>query len=144
MHSVYIMLVWGTANPEGLSDDYNGYYFRKCDITEALKEVQGKPVKIEHKGVDVGNVVSAWENNGKLDLLLNIDSSVIEGSVVSSLVRVGACRELSLGYNVQVQASSNGENRTGKKSIVEVSLVRKGDRNKCYIHGFSDQNLKKN
>eukprot|EP00961_Rhodomonas_salina_P075652 1015063-Rhodomonas_salina.1 len=100
----------------------------QLDVQEAVRESVGKPVKIEHKGVDVGKVVSAWVNNGKLDMLLEVDPSVLEGALISDLVRAGACRELSLGYNVSMLASARGEDIAGKKSVVEVSLVRKGDR----------------
>ena len=84
----------------------------------------------------MGSVVSAWVDNGKLDLLLRIDPTCIEGAIVSNLVRTGACRELSLGYSVKMTASVHGEDKAGKKSVKEVSLVRKGARHKCHIHGF--------
>eukprot|EP00961_Rhodomonas_salina_P274266 3705544-Rhodomonas_salina.2 len=83
------MLVWGTANPEGLCDSYNGLFFRDEDIAQAVREVVGKPVLIEHQGPGVGKVVSAWVDKGKLDLLLEIDRSCIEGAIVSSLVTTG-------------------------------------------------------
>ncbi len=73
------MLVWGTANPEGLGDSYNGLFFRAADIRQSVDEIVGKPVKIEHKGADVGRVVSAWtDRSGKLDLLLEINTRDVE------------------------------------------------------------------
>ena len=73
------MLVWGTANPEGLGDSYNGLFFRAADIQQSVDEIVGKPVKIEHKGADVGRVVSAWTDRaGKLDLLLEINTRDVE------------------------------------------------------------------
>jgi hypothetical protein len=73
------MLVWGTANPEGLGDSYNGLFFRAADIQQSVDEIVGKPVKIEHKGADVGRVVSAWtDRSGKLDLLLEINTRDVE------------------------------------------------------------------
>lgn len=128
------MLVWGTANPEGMVDSYNGYYFRDTDIKEALKRIEGVPVKVEHKGEQVGKVVTGWSNNGKLDLLMSIDEDIAAGAVMSSLIKEGVCRELSLGYTVEMQASKNGEDIAGKKTIKEVSLVKKGARHKCIIH----------
>ena len=130
------MLVWGTANPEGLSESYNGLYFRGSDVTHAFSDIIGTPVKIEHKGVDVGHVVSAFPNNRKLDIVIKIDNRVVEGAIISELVRNGVCKEFSLGYSAQITASSNGEDIVGRKKIQEVSLVRKGARDKCFIHGF--------
>eukprot|EP00961_Rhodomonas_salina_P229237 3098360-Rhodomonas_salina.1 len=83
------MLVWGTANPVGLDNSYNGFFLRERDVEEAVRESVGRPVKIEHKGVDVGRVVSAWVNKGKLDMLLEVDPSVLEGALISDLVRAG-------------------------------------------------------
>jgi len=128
------MLVWGTANPEGMVDTYNGYYFRDMDIKEALKKIEGVPVKVEHKGQEVGKVVTGWANNGKLDILMSIDEGMAEGTVMSSLIEAGVCTELSLGYTVEMRASQCGEDIAGKKTIKEVSLVRKGARQKCLIH----------
>jgi len=70
---VFKMLVWGTANPEGMHDSYNGYFFKASEIKDALHTIPGTPVKIEHKGIKIGRVVSGWENQGKMDLLLDID-----------------------------------------------------------------------
>ena len=132
------MLVWGTANPEGLGESYNGLFFRQSDLAKTARDIIGKPVKIEHKGVSVGSVISAWTDTaGKLDLLLCIDTSVVEGSMISQLVEVGSCRELSLGYSVRMQGSRIAEDKAGEKTVLEVSLVRKGARDKCHIHGFS-------
>jgi hypothetical protein len=131
------MLVWGTANPEGLDNAYNGYYFTHTDISASLQTISGTPVKIEHKGIQVGKVVSGWNNNGKMDLLLDIDETVAEGSVISCLVSMGVCNELSLGYSVQMEASKTGEDIARSKTISEVSLVRKGARDKCTIHQWA-------
>lgn len=128
------MLIWGTANPVGLDESYNGYFLKQSDIQHSLRNISGMPVKIEHKGIHVGKVVSGWENQGKMDLLIDIDESVAEGSVVSALVKYGVCSELSLGYTVQMQASDIGEDIAKSKNISEVSLVRKGARNDCKIH----------
>jgi len=138
------MLVWGTANPEGLCESYNGLYFKTSDLEKTVKDIIGKPVKIEHKGVAVGSVVSAWvDRAGKLDLLLSIDSSVVEGSIISDLVDIGSCRDLSLGYSVKMQKSCIYEDKAGDKTVLEVSLVRKGAREKCHIHGYTRYSQKK-
>ncbi len=55
------MLVYGTCNPEGYGDEhYEGLYLTDADIREITPAMAGVPVKIEHRGVDVGKVVTAW------------------------------------------------------------------------------------
>lgn len=55
------MLVYGTCNPEGYGDEtYEGVYLTDADIREITPQMAGIPVKIEHRGMDVGKVVSAW------------------------------------------------------------------------------------
>ena len=55
------MLVYGTCNPEGYGDEnYEGLYLTEADIRNITPKMQGIPVKIEHRGTDVGTVVSAW------------------------------------------------------------------------------------
>eukprot|EP00961_Rhodomonas_salina_P138395 1861441-Rhodomonas_salina.5 len=132
------MLVWGTANPEGLPYEYNGFFFREHELLDAVSSMINIPVKIEHKGDNVGKVVSAWINNGKMDLLLDVDQRILEGSVISKLIKTGSCKDLSLGYTVQMSASKDGPNLISNKKITEVSLVRKGARDKCHIHGWTD------
>ena len=55
------MLVYGTANPAGYgSDSYTGVYLTDVDIDNMIPGMRNIPVKIEHKGYDVGHVVTAW------------------------------------------------------------------------------------
>lgn len=55
------MLVYGTCNPEGYGDEsYEGLYLTDADIRDITPKMPGIPVKIEHRGVDVGRVVTAW------------------------------------------------------------------------------------
>lgn len=95
------MLVYGTANPTAFGDeDYNGIYLNNKDIDEMIPTMCGVPVKIEHKGVNVGKVVSAWKHHGRMDLLFELDDTQIEGALAKSFVKKGYCRDLSLGYKV--------------------------------------------
>ena len=64
-----MVLVWGTANPEGLKDSYRGVYLNRSDIAGMVEQVQASnargapiPVKLEHAGAPMGRVVSAWES----------------------------------------------------------------------------------
>lgn len=119
-----------------MEDSYNGYFLTKNDIQKSLQTIIGTPVKIEHKGMQVGKVLSGWENEGKMDILIEIDERVPEGAVISSLVSHGVCSELSLGYSVQMQASDVGEDIAKGKVISEVSLVKRGARHDCKIHSW--------
>lgn len=133
------MLVWGTVNPVGEGENYRGFYLTRQDITKCVaeKEMVNKPVRIEHKGSDVGRVVSVWQNSrGQMDCLLELNQANLESAVISKFIGQGLCKELSLGYMVDVQNSATGITATNKK-IVEVSIVKKGARENCFIHGYS-------
>jgi hypothetical protein len=140
------MFIWGTANPEGLCDGYNGLFLTTADIQNIVNEnsMDGLPVKIEHKGVDVGKVVTAWQNTGKLDILLEVDEKIFEGDCVGRFVRDQVCKDLSIGYNVALQFSDSTQSYAPlKKTFNEVSIVRNGAREQCHIHGFTaDERMK--
>ena len=51
----------------------------------------------------------------------------------------GICPELSLGYHVTMSKSPAGFLKASNKKVVELSIVRKGARDGCYIHGYSDK-----
>lgn len=102
------MYVWGTANPSGESNEtYKGLYLRNRDIDSFIREMPGKPVKVEHKGPEVGRVVHAWKNGSNgLDCILEINSGgSLDGAVISSLIGGNCARELSLGYRVRMDMS---------------------------------------
>jgi hypothetical protein len=134
------MLVYGTANPEGELAGYDGMYFTGGEINSLVldRELIGLPVKIEHMGETVGSIVSAWQHSGRLDLLINLDekSTNLASAMATSFVSGNVCKDLSLGYNVSVQQSADGSLSTKNKRVVEVSLVKRGAREHCHIHGF--------
>lgn len=137
-------LVWGTANPEGLKDSYKGVYLNTDDVTSMVAQVAQAnrdgapiPVKLEHTGVSMGKVISAWENKGTLECVLEINEGVLEGSIGAEFMRSGICKDLSLGYTVDmVQSTKGGVAQSRRKRLNEVSVVVKGARKKCHIHGF--------
>lgn len=102
-----------------------------------IEKENGKeiPVLIEHKGTEVGKVVSAWEHNETLQCLLEIDEKTIEGALGSEFVRVGMCKDLSLGYVLDMNQSKSGTKVCNKK-LREISIVKKGARKNCHIHGM--------
>ncbi len=137
-------LLWGTANPEGMSNDYQGIYLNKDDIQSMVRQVEAAnrraekiPVHLEHKGVPVGHVVSAWAHNDTLECVLQLNENTLEGSIGSEFVRKGICNELSLGYTVELKNSDNGQMKVANKMLKEISVVKKGARNHCHIHAVS-------
>jgi hypothetical protein len=135
-------LLWGTANPEGMQN-YQGVYLNEEDIQDMINQVESAnastqkiPVHVEHKGIEVGHVVSAWSHQGKLECVLALNNRVLEGSLGSEFVRTGICRDLSLGYDVSLEQSHAGI-KVGKKRLKEISIVKKGARPRCHIHGVS-------
>ena len=136
-------LLWGTANPEGLNN-YEGVYMSRDDITEMVRQIdecngrgEPLPVHVEHKGVQVGRVLTAWEHKGVLDCVLALDDRVLEGAIGSEFVRAGICRDLSMGYTLSMEQSAEGGIKIGKKLLKEISIVKRGARPSCHIHGVS-------
>jgi hypothetical protein len=138
-------LVWGTANPEGLTGTYKGVYLNVDDIASMVEQVGQAnrdgipiPVKLEHMGVPMGRVVSAWERHGTLECVLEINESVLEGSIGAEFLRTGVCKDLSLGYTIDMEHSKRtGIAQSRRKKLNEVSVVVKGARRNCKIHGIS-------
>ena len=137
-------LLWGTANPEGLSN-YKGVYLNQEDIGDMIKQIdeanagpQKVPVLVEHAGIAIGHVVSAWEHGGKMECVLALDNSVLEGSFGAEFVKAGVCKDLSLGYDLNIEQSKSGI-KTGRKKIKEISIVKRGARPRCHIHGVSSR-----
>ena len=135
-------LLWGTANPEGMQN-YKGIYLSREDITDMITQIndstlrgEAMPVHVEHKGVKVGKVLTAWEHNGALDCVLALDNRVLEGAIGSEFVRSGICRDLSMGYTLSLEQSERGIN-VGRKFLKEISIVKRGARPSCHIHGVS-------
>jgi hypothetical protein len=131
------MLLWGTVNPDGEDNEHTGVLLRQKDIEEIAQgaSLVGKPVKLEHKGDPVGHVVSAWQHGNRLDCVLKIDNNV-QGLFAQNFVSSGRCKELSLGYTIEMQ-HSDGQIKGGKKQVMEISIVKKGARHECDIHGFT-------
>lgn len=131
------MLLWGTVNPDGEDNSHTGVLLRQKDVDDIanLGSLIGKPVKLEHKGSNIGTVLSAWKHNNRLDCVLKIDNNV-EGLFAQDFIQKGRCKELSLGYIIDMK-HSNGAIHGGSKQVQEVSIVKKGARHECDIRGFS-------
>lgn len=133
------MIVWGTANPCGVSDV--GPLFSVSDIEYAVRDLVGKDVKCEHSGSVIGRVLSAWQYDGALQCVFRLDPS-LNASVAGNLIKKGVCSELSLGYTVDMSMSAQpgvgSAVAFGRKRISELSVVVKGARHGCCIHGYAE------
>ena len=137
------MLLWGTANPEGLQSS-SGMYLSDTDIHSIVKQIerayakeQPIPVHIEHKGVAVGHVVTGWAHNRRLECVLQLDGNVLEGAIGGEFIKNKVCKDLSLGYMVTMRKDTKGDLIVDGKELKEISVVKKGAREKCHIHGFT-------
>ena len=137
------MLVWGVSNPEGVQNEQS-IYLTKADIKDMVKQIEdasvsGKhiPVKVEHKGIDVGKVVSAWEYKGELQCVLQLDNKTLEGDFGREFVKQGITPDLSMGYEVSLKQSKNSSISVQKKWLKEISIVKRGARHNCHILGVS-------
>lgn len=139
-------LVWGVSNPEGVDHEHS-IYLTHNDIQDMIEQVEDAnqrgspiPVKVEHKGVSIGRVVSAWEHQGQLQCVLQLNENVLEGSLGSEFVKQGITKDLSLGYEVSLQNSKNSRSiQVKKKWLKEISIVKKGARKNCHILGVSSK-----
>jgi len=134
------MYVYGTANPVGEDSTYDGMLLTGYDINRMVldRDLVGLPVLLEHSGDSVGKIVTAWQHQGQLDLLIQIDdrSPDLASALATSFVSGNVCKDLSLGYTVSVHQSAEGTLSTSTKKVSEVSLVKRGAREHCHIHGF--------
>jgi hypothetical protein len=132
------MLVYGCCNPDGEDNAFKGVYLRKEDISSLVNTnaFNKLPVKIEHTGEPVGEIVSAWKNGEKLDCVMRINDNSIDSMFAREFIKNRTCPELSLSYTVTMENSKDGL-KGERKELIEVSIVRKGARDGCHIHAFS-------
>lgn len=135
------MLVMGVCNPAGERAGYNGLYFTDSELRELAGEgrLLHVPVKAEHRGQELGRVVSSFvDTAGRLNCVMRIADDTVEGAIAAGLVKDGIARELSLGYSVDVAHSEN-KLQAGAKNVLEVSLVRKGARDACFVTAYEEE-----
>jgi hypothetical protein len=133
-------LLLGVCNPRGERNTYNGLYFTQAELREIVdtRSLHGTPVKIEHSGAPVGEIVSAYlDNSEALNCVMHIPEDNYRAEILAGFVRDGVALDLSMGYTIDVRHT---ENKTGyiagKKNTVEVSIVRKGARDGCHIVAY--------
>lgn len=143
------MLVMGVCNPAGEGPAYNGLYFTDKELRDLTKNghLINVPVKAEHRGQELGRVVSSFlDTEGKLNCLMRISDNTVQGAIAAGLVKDGIAGELSLGYSVDV-AHSNASGRenilkAGAKKVLEISLVRRGARDACFVTAYEEDGHK--
>ena len=136
-------LIWGTSNPKGVSSK-ESIYLTVSDIPDMVEQIdeanrRGEhiPIHIEHKGVPIGRVVTAWEHDGELQCVLEIKEDKLEGSFGVEFVKEGWIKDLSLGYEVCLEHSKNKSVTIKRKHLKEISIVKKGFQKRCHIHGVA-------
>ena len=135
------MLVMGVCNPPGERDGYNGLYFTDAELRQLSADgrLLHVPVKAEHRGQELGRVVSSFiDPAGRLNCVMRIADDTVEGAIAAGLVKDGIARELSLGYSVDV-AHSDNKLRASAKNVLEISLVRKGARDACFVTAYEEE-----
>ena len=132
------MLIHGTCNPCGESNDYDGVFLTSSDIEQIVgsNALVNTPVLLEHDGAPVGHVKSAWQYNDQLDVLVELNDTGFLGRVAESFVAANVLRDFSLGYKVELSRAGDNTVRVGAKKIVELSLVKTGARPNCQIKNF--------
>jgi hypothetical protein len=78
------------------------------------------------------------DGDGRLNCVMRIAEDTVEGAIAAGLVKDGIARELSLGYSVDV-AHTGQKLQAGAKRVLEVSLVRKGAREACFVTAFEEE-----
>lgn len=134
------MFIVGICNPNGEDNSYNGLYLTQQEIGALVDErsLLGVPIKTEHAGSAIGSVVSAHVTDaGELQCVMELDEKHAASAVVRGFIRDGLAPELSLGYVVDVTHSSN-RLQAGAKRVLEISVVKKGARQGCYILGYEE------
>ena len=135
------MLIMGICNPSGEDTNYNGLYLTKAELQGLISEqsLLNLPVKTEHCGDNIGRIVSAYINpRDELQCVMELDDKKKAGAVVGGFIRDGLALELSLGYVVDVTHSEE-KLKAGQKRVLEVSVVKKGARDGCYITAYENK-----
>ena len=125
----------GCVHPPGeRAADYDGFYFRADEMSSLARDLQGKPLCIEHDtSHPVGTVREAWVGtDGDVYCLFDTDDDRFAGHLASNLVRQGVCHDLSLGHDVAVGTKGSTTEVRGKVPR-EVSICVRGARDGTHI-----------
>ena len=132
------MLVVGICNPAGEADGYNGLYLTQNEMRQVVSEgsMRNLPVMAEHSGSAVGSVISSFiDDKGQLNCVMHLEKDSLPADLTREFIRKGIAADLSLGYTVDIKNHDDKLHAT-EKTILEVSIVRKGARNGCHITAY--------
>ena len=135
------MLLMGICNPTGEKDSYNGLYMTESELSRVVRDskMRGIPVKTEHSGSEVGRVLTSFlDADGNLNCVMELSKSSLPACLAQGFVRDGLALDLSLGYTVDIQ-NTDSKLQAKQKTLVEVSLVRKGARRGCHITAYQEE-----
>ena len=76
----------GVCNPAGEAADYNGLYFTDAELRELARgQLQNVPVKAEHRGQELGRVVSSFvDGEGRLNCVMRIAEETVEDAIAAA------------------------------------------------------------
>ena len=122
----------GTVHPPGEGLEYDGYYYRKCEMNKLAEALKGKPLLLNHeKDTNLGQVCEAWMGqDGQLNILFEL-SETFNGYLAHGLISEQVCGDLSLGHDVKVDLTNH---RVLEKVPTEVSICTNGARRGTHIH----------
>ena len=135
------MLVVGICNPAGEQAGYNGLYLTQDELRRVVQQdaMRNLPVKTEHCGSAVGSVISAFiDAQGQLNCVMHIEEDSLPAALTRDFIRRGIAADLSLGYTVDIR-NHDDKLHAAEKTILEVSIVRKGARNGCHITAYENE-----
>lgn len=134
------MLVVGICNPAGEKAGYNGLYLTQDELRRVVQQnlMRNLPVKTEHCGSAVGSVISSFiDAQGQLNCVMHLEKDSLSADLTRDFIRRGIAADLSLGYTVDIK-NHDDKLHAAEKTILEVSIVRKGARNGCHITAYEN------
>lgn len=136
------MKIYGVVLPEGVQDPRN----IADDFTPS--EVQhiglsGLPILVDHKdGSSVGEIVHDWVGSDGLKYIAaNIRGNSKEEVLTRARIRTGGLQDFSLTHRFDLLQHVHTGEMAQRKTPIEVSVCRKGRREKCHILGFAEDSL---
>lgn len=130
--------VVGVAHPKGMSEDYDGFFYRANEFNKLAEDLIDKPVYFEHDpSCKIGQIISAWPGKGlkgtEMFVMFELDDKTLPGILADKMIQDEHICELSLGHACTIE-SSDGIDRVINKEAFEVSIVEKGARENTNIY----------
>jgi hypothetical protein len=136
------MKIYGVVLPEGVQDPRNiADEFTPSEVQHI--GLSGLPIWVDHKdGSSVGEIVHDWVGaDGLKYVAANIRGNSKEESLTQARIRNGALQDFSLTHRFDLLQHVHTREMAQRKTPIEVSVCRKGRREKCHILGFTEDSL---